>query len=335
MRLSYYGYCLLHVPTGKKYLVDLRPIAKKFVNSNNQIFKASITYHSERLYLLPFGTSTYLFVQTKTNEIIKAIERKTLNVQDIRNKLLRDESVGFASYVYMDESYLGIASRVLSPRITAFCELMTKVVIGYGGTDYVFVPTVLAETLPVSAIKTLEHVGSVTVEMNVANTVGQDLLKQLTNRTSENLVDIASIEITIKPVRKGKKSLRADLSQLAKNIPSKGLVSLEARAKATAADHMTDIFIVGEGGIRDFIDFKKESDLQNLIPNRAINNSSLQLKVREYKSNVSHKKVADISILGIDRNTPAVSASVSTEAVAAENGNRRRGTGKKTGRRSG
>lgn len=335
MRLSYYGYCLLHVPTGKKSLVDLRALTKKFVNSTNQNFKASVTYHGERLYLLPFGTSTYLFVQTKTNEIIKAIERKTLNVQDIRNKLLQDESVGFASYVYMDESYLGIASRVLSPRITAFCELMTKVVAGYGGTDYAFVPTILAETLPVSAIKTLEHVGSVTVEMNVANTVGQDLLKQLTNRTPDNLVDIASIEITIKPVRKGKKSLRTDLSEIAKNVPAKGLVSLEARAKATAADHMTDIFIVGEGGIRDFIDFKKESDLQTLIPSRAINNSSLQLKVKEYKSNASHKKVADISTLGIGRNTPAVAAPESAETVATKNGNTRGGVGKKAGRKSG
>lgn len=331
MRLSYYGYCLLHVPTDKRHLVDLRALTKKFVNSTNQQFKASVTYHGERLYLLPFGTSTYLFVQTKTNEIIKAIERKTLNVQDIRNKLLQNESVGFASYVYMDESYLGIASRVMSPRITAFCELMTKVVVGYGGVDYVFVPTVLAETLPVSAIKTLEHVGSVTVEMNVANTFGQDLLKQLTNRAPENLVDIASIEITIKPVRKGKKSLRSDLSTIAKKLPNKGLVSLEARAKATAADHMTDIFIVGEGGIKDFIDFKKESDLQTLIPNRAIKNASLQLKVKEYKSNVSHKKVADISTLGIGRNTPAITALMSTETVDTENGNRRGKASKKAG----
>ncbi len=331
MRLSYYGYCLLHVPTDKRHLVDLRALTKKFVNSTNQQFKASITYHGERLYLLPFGASTYLFVQTKTNEIIKAIERKTLSVQDIRNKLMQNESVGFASYVYMDDSYLGIASRVLSPRITAFAELMTKVIVGYGGTDYAFVPTVLAETLPVSAIKTLEHVGSVTVEMNVANSLAQDMIKQLTTRQPDNLVDIASIEITIKPVRKGKKNLRSDLSQIAKNVPTKGLVSLEARAKATAADHMTDIFIVGEGSIRDFIDFKKESDLQTLIPSRAVNNSALQLKVREYKSNVSHKKVADISTLGIDRNTPAITVAVASETVAAGNGNRRGRASKKTG----
>lgn len=325
MRLSYYGYCLLHVPTGKRYLVDLRALAKRFVNSTNQSFKASVTYHGERLYLLPFGASTYLFVQTKTNEIIKAIERKTLSVQDIRSKLMQNESVGFASYVYMDDSYLGIASRVLSPRITAFCELMTKVVVGYGGTDYVFVPTVLAETLPASAIKTLEHVGAVKVEMNVANSFAQDVVRQLTNRSTENLIDIASVEITIKPVRKGKKSLRADLSRIAKNVPSKGLVSLEARAKATASDHMTDVFIVGEGSIRDFIDFNKESELQGLIPSRAANNAPLQLKVKEYRSNVSHKKVADISTLGIDRTTPAVATSISSESVSpGDRGGRRR-----------
>lgn len=334
MRLSYYGYCLLHVPTGKRYLVDLTALTKKFVNSTNQHFKASVTYHGERLYLLPFGASTYLFVQTKTNEIIKAIEGQTLSVQDIRNKLLKNESVGFASYVYMDASYLGIATKVLSPRITAFCELMTKVVAGYGGGDYAFVPTVLAETLPKSAIKTLDHVGSVTVEMNIANSYAQDLLKTLTNRDASNLVDIASVEITIRPMRKGKKSLLPDLAAIANNVPDKGLVSLEARAKATAADHMTDIFIVGEGGIRDFIEFNKEVDLQNLIPDRATKNAALQAKVKEYKANGSFKKVGDISKLGIDRSRAAVPAAVPAPSVAAKSRARRAENSGKTGRKS-
>jgi hypothetical protein len=327
MRLSYYGYCLLHVPTGHRYLVDLRSLVKKFVSSTNQQFKASVTYHGERLYLLSFGSSTYLFVQTKTNEIIKAIEGKTLGIQDIRNKLLKDESVGFASYVYMDASYLGIATKVLSPRITAFSELMTKVVAGYGGSDYVFVPTVLAESLPKNAIKTLEHVGSVTVEMSTANTVAQDVIKTLTNRDANNLVDIASLEITIRPVRKGKKSLLPDLAAIANGVPSRGLVTLEARAKAAAADHMTDIFIVGEGGIKDFIEFKKEVDLQNLIPSRAGKNAALQAKVKEYRANGSFKKVDDISRLGIDRVRATPAAPVPAEPLAPGGKNKRLGPG--------
>lgn len=334
MRLSYYGYCLLHVPSGKRYLVDLRNLTKKFVNSANQQFKASVTYHGERLYLLPFGNSTYLFVQTKTNEIIKAIEGRTLSVQDIRNKLLKNEAVGFASYVYMDASHLGIATKILSPRITAFCELMTKIVVGYGGSDYIFVPTVLAETLPKSAIKTLDHVGSVTVEMNTANTYAQDIIKTLTNRGSSNLFDIASIEITLKPMRKGKKSLIADLEEIASTVPDKGLISLEARAKATAADHMTDIFIVGEGGIRDFIEFRKESDLQNLIPERANRNAALQAKVKEYKANGTFQKVADISQLGIDRTRAAVPAALRTAPLATKPGASRKPDGGKAGGKS-
>jgi hypothetical protein len=331
MRLSYYGYCLLHVPSGARYLVDLRALVKKFVKSTSQQFKASVTYHGERLYLLPFGASTYLFIQTKTNEIIKAIEGKTLSVQDIRNKLLQNESVGFASYVYVDESYIGIATRVLSPRITAFCELISKVVAGYGGEEYAFIATTLAETLPSSAIHTLEHVGSVTVEMSVANSFAKDFLKQLTNRDANNLVDIASVEVTIKPLRKGKKSLRQDLAEISKNVPSKGLINLEARAKATAADHMTDIFIVGEGGIRDFIDFKKEVDLQNLIPERAAKNAALQVKVKEYKANASYKKVSDISTLGIDRLSPSAPITVPAQGTERKVGTGRRRSSKKTG----
>lgn len=329
MRLSYYGYCLLHVPTGKKFLADLRALTKKFVTSTNQQFKASVKYHGESLYLLPFGSSTYLFVQTKNNEIIKAVEDSTLNVQDIKNKLMKSESVGFASYVHMDESYVGIATKVLSPRITAFSELMTKVIAGYGGTEYAFIPTVLAETLPKTAIKSLDHVGSVTVEMGVSNSIAQDVIKQLTNRDSNNLMDIASIEITIRPLRKGRKSLRDDLASISSNVPSKGLLSLEARAKAMAADHMTDIFIVGEGGIRDFIDFKKESDLQNLIPDRATKNGALQVKVKEYRANVTLKKINDISDLGIGRRTLAVPALVAPAAAVAGDGVRRLGSGKK------
>jgi hypothetical protein len=331
MRLSYYGYCLLHVPSGDRYLVDLRALTKKFVSSTNQQFKSSVTYHGERLYLLPFGNSTYLFVQTKTNEIIKAIEGKTLGIQDIRNKLLQNESVGFASYIYMDSSYLGIATKVLSPRITAFCELMTKVVSGYGGSDYAFVPRVLAETLPKSEIKTLDYVGSVTVEMDTANSIAQDLIKTLTNRDSNNLFDIASLEVTIRPMRKGRKSLLPDLAEIAKNVPNKGLISLEARAKAAAADHMTDIFIIGEGGIRDFIEFKKEVDLQSLIPDRAVKNAALQKKVKEYEANGSFKKVGDISKLGIDRARAAVPSTISAEPLAPKP----RAKGTRNGRKAG
>lgn len=334
MRLSYYGYCLHHVPTEKRYLVDLSALTKKFVSSTNQSFKASVTYNGERLYLLPFGLSTYLFVQTKTKEIIKAIEGSTLSVQDIRDKLLQNESIGFASYVYMDASYLGIATKVLSPRITAFCEMMTKVVAGYGGTDYVFVPTILAEKLPKSAIKSLDHVGSVTVEMNTANTYAQDLIKTFTNRDANNLADIASIEITIRPMRKGKKSLLSDLAAIATNVPNKGLVSLEARAKVTAADLMTDIFIVGEGGIRDFIEFKNEVDLQSLIPQRAAGNSALQAKVKEYKKNGSLKKVSDISKLGIDRARATTPPAVSAPPVAAKPRVKRGRDGRKAGEKS-
>lgn len=334
MRLSYYGYCLLHVPSGKRYLADLRALTKKFVSSTNQQFKASVTYHGERLYLLPFGNSTYLFVQTKTNEIIKAIEGKTLGVQDIRNKLLQNESVGFASYVYLDSSYLGLATKVLSPRITAFCELMTKVVAGYGGTDYAFVPKVLAETLPKNEIKTLDHVGSVTVEMDTANTIAQDFIKTLTNRDPNNLFDIASLEITIRPMRKGRKSLISDLSEIANNVPNKGLISLEARAKATAADHMTDIFIIGEGGIRDFVEFKKEVDLQSLIPDRAVNNAALQKKVKEYESNGSFKKVGDISQLGIDRTRAAAAPPIPAKTLAPKPGAKGMRDSGKAGRKS-
>lgn len=331
MRICYYGYCLQHVSSGKKYLVDLRDLTKKFVASTSQSFKSSITYHGDHLYLLPFGTGLYLFVQTRANEIIKAIEGKTLDIKDIKDKLQKSETVGFASYLSMENGYLGIASRVLSPRITPFCEMMTQVVRGYGGLDYALLPTLLTENLPKDEVQKLTHVGAVTVEMNTASTFAQDFLKQLTNRPPETMHDIGSIEIVIRPVRKGKKSLKEDLVAISENMTDNELISLEARAKVEAADQVRDVYIVGEGAIREFLHFKKEGDLKSLIPTKTAANTKLQAKVNEFKSNVNLKKDKDLPDLGIDRKSPSTTATVAAQPVATEAGAGRKRATKKAG----
>lgn len=332
MRISYYGYCLQHTPSGKKYLIDLRDLAKKFVASTSQSFKSSITYHGDHLYLLPFGTGLYLFVQTRANEIIKAIEGKTLDVKDIKDKLQKSETVGFASYVFMENGYLGLASRVLSPRITPFCEMMTQVVHGYGGLDYVFLPTLITEQLPKNEVQTLSHVGAVTVEMNTASTLAQDLIKQLTNRPKETLHDIGSIEIVIRPVRKGQKSLKDDLEAISKNMADSELISLEARAKVEAADQVRDVYIVGEGAVREFLHFKKEGDLKSVIPNKTAANKKLQAKVNEFKSDANLKKDKSLPDLGINRKSPSAATLVAAQPVPTKAGAGRKRASKKISR---
>jgi hypothetical protein len=328
--MSYFGYCLEHIPTGQKYRIDLRPLVEKFVKSAAQQFKASVTYHGERLYLLPFGKYTYLFVQTKTNEIVKAIEGKTLSVEDIRKRLIGNEAIGFASYIYMDQAFVGLASRVYSPRITAFSELMNKVVSGYGGKDYAFIPTILAETLPASAIKKLDHVGAVTVEMSLANSYAQDIVKTLTNKAGHNFTDIASVEVVIRPLRKGRRSLKSDLESIAKSVPSKGLLSLEARGREALGGQITDLYIVGEGGIRDFIDFDREGDLATLIPQHVASNFTLHKKVKEYTKNAAQKKGASLSDLGINRVAPAAPSALAQATTAPAVADKRRKNRKRT-----
>jgi hypothetical protein len=304
MRISYYGYA---VKSGdKKFVIDLRAFIHDFVASPDKRFKSKLTYNGESLYLLPLvpHRDVYLFVQSRDKEIIKAIERNNLSVADIQNKLQTNESVGFASYVLVDACWIGIASRVLAPRISAFSHLMTQIFIELN-KSYIFSPIALTDSLPKSKIASLKHVGAVSVEMDVSNTVCQTVLGVVTGLAEQNLIDVGSVEIRITPLRKGKKNLKRVLAGVANSVPTDGLEALEARAKIEETDRVTDMYIVGQGGLRDFVPEVDEADVPITMKNLATNNSKLQAKASAFAGARGYVKVNRLNDLGLAGKFPS------------------------------
>jgi len=316
VRLTYYGYYLKAVSDGKCHLIDLADLVESFVKNGDPKIQKSITYNGDNLYLLPFGVATYLFVQSRDREIIKAIEGSTLTVDDIKAKI-GNSSVGFASYVYMGASYLGIASRVLSPRVTAFASFMTQLVHAAGAVNYIFTPRLLTTSVPKSAVANFKLVGAVAVEMDTSNSVAQDVLVALTGITNPTLANIASIEVRITPVKKGKKSLDKELIGIAKTVPDVGLEGIEARAKLELSEQMTDYYISGQGGLRTFVSFENESELTVTIPHLAaeLNNAVVAKKVGEFRNDANITKGSSFSDLGIDRQRIAATNLVAQQPV--------------------
>ena len=302
MKVSYFGYVMVNPRTGDRWLVDLRQLVSRFVAWPNPAFKSQITYNGEQLFLLPAVAPVYLFVQARDREIIKAIEKQKLSVKDIHSAL-NGESVGFASYVLMNKYWFGIGCRVLSPRVAAFAHFMQQMLDGLA-LPYQFVPQALTQSLPKSDVQKLHEVSSVTIEMSVDNGIGADVFNLVTGGGSKGIDDVGTIEVILRRRRKGKRNLLGALKGVVDTVPDSGLDALDARARREATDQMTDVYIVGQGGVRDTIDVDSEDDIAADMIERASANAVLAAKVGEMLSNDKFKTASSPRDLRLDWQPP-------------------------------
>ena len=298
MRISYFGYVMRHVPSGAEYLIDMRQFLDGFVAWKNTRFKNDLRHNGEQVFLLKNVPNIYLFVQAREHEIIKAIQKDTVSVTDIQRALAKDESIGFASYVLFNAHWFGLGSRLLSPRVGAFADFFLQVTHKFG-LEYQFLPKVLTESLPANKVQTLSEVSSVTIEMNASNNLMKDVYNVVTGNGA-GFDDVASLEITMKRFRRGKKSLLPALEASLDTIPPKGLESIDIRARREAAEHMTDIYIVGEGGIKDDIDTDDERHIPEEMIAKAAANSALRKKSGEFTKDARYKTAPNAVATDLD-----------------------------------
>jgi hypothetical protein len=290
MQLSYHSYYFADRATNELFRADIRPFLSGFAGWKNAAFKNGFHHAGESVFLLPEAGSVYLFVQARDKEIIKRIERSTMSVGEIREALGDTESVGFASYVYLQEDHLAIGSTVLAPRMSAFGqyvnELLQKLDIGLK-----FCTGAITHTLPKADVQRLTHVGSFSMKVQSKNRFYNSLVASLGGSDREDF-DIGSIEITVRPVKQRGNTHRA-LVAAVQGVGDEGLVSFDARAKIDAADKMADIFIVGAGGIRDPIDTDNVASIVDQIVDAANSNAVLKERLNEIRQDSNLASVDD------------------------------------------
>ncbi len=135
MKVNYFGYYIIKEPTGEKYLTSISGLLKSFCKYDNSELKNKFSYEDENLYLLHHVGDTFLFMQTRNNELIKKINTQNISLGEIHSLLSENEKIGFASYVLLKDDYFGYGSTLLAPKVDVFIGYINELLRRIGQAD--------------------------------------------------------------------------------------------------------------------------------------------------------------------------------------------------------
>jgi len=281
MQATYYQYYLTKGSSQKQYRVDIRPFLRKFCSWKTPVFKSKFTHNGERLYLVHTVGDHFLFLHTLDNEIIKKIDANNLTLDDLKAHLAGD-SAGFASYVNVRDDFFGIACKILSPRCATFAEFINAVLQALK-LPYKFHAVALTHQMARKDISKLTRVGKVTVELQRNNKLHEDLVEFLSGNLQHHYDEVGPIEITIRP-QKSRGDIKRLLSGMSSTIGTNGVSDFEARAVTALADKVVDIYLVGEGIVRNPLSGDTDSKIQRDFDKQIQTNALLNEKLKEMRS---------------------------------------------------
>lgn len=296
MKLNYFGYSIHDHKNNSNYLMDIRPFIKAFCSYEDIEYKNNFTHAGEKVFLLPVSGNIYLFLMTRSNEIIKKIKSSDLSISEVYDLLQRGEMLGFASYLYMSSSYFGFASTIMAPKFSYFSEFINDIFCGLGLSEYSFVSNPLMKQSSKEEVLEMPFIGRSVIQINKQNTFFEDI-RNFAGGTSEEFLDIDSFEITIKP--RNRKNIEVAVKKFVNSIPDAGLEKMLVRAKDDYHGTLVDLYIAGVGAVSDSINTKEESKIYDEILKRVKSNEILKEKVVEHESNETFEKKTVEAISGL------------------------------------
>lgn len=287
MKLNYYGYSIQKFSNSKRYLVDMRDFLHSFCSYDNVEYKNTFIHNGEHVYLLPVFGKVFLFLMTRSNEVIKKIQEDDLSVGAIYDLLEKGEMIGVASYVYVDKSHFGLASTAMAPRVNAFVDFVNNIFNSVGISRFVFVSHPMMTQATKKEALNMSFIGRSTIQVDKENSVFKDFINQV-NGTTEEFVDVDSIEITIKP--KVKKNIDAAVKKVIKAVPDDGLEKMLIRAKEDIHGPLIDLYLAGKGTVSDTIKSRDERVICTEILAKIKSNEVLKAKVADHEGDDQFKK---------------------------------------------
>lgn len=288
MKLIYYQYYLKY--RNNKYLQDIRKALEHYATSSTLQGKI-LTSLGEQLYLFPtVMKNLYLFAMVRDDEMVKAIDTKKLSQTDIQNRLEKDESLGFASYVFIGEHFYGIASTFFGPKNGIWQEFVTNLIqelckkqscsiaVKFGSEPF---PTAITRQ---EAQKDVTFFGSTTIRIN-DNSPMMGRLKALFGGAA----DVGTVEIIIRPpLRKFFGDTKAGILDTFHS--DDGIDRFVVKGKRDAGESLTELYIVGSGHISDNISGKSDNQIVKQISEKVNANDSLKAVVGELKNDKSFRR---------------------------------------------
>jgi len=287
MKVNYFGYCIRNHITGQKVLFDLRAFLKSYCRNADSEFKNIFSHSEEHVYLIHHLDDTFLFLITRSNELIKKVNTNNISVGEINSLLEQDEQLGFASYLHLKEDCFGFASTLLAPKVDVFTAYINDLFESIGVPDWGFLPQALLYQATKEEALSLPHVGRTTIELSKDNSFSQDILAFVSANTAD-IIELDGIDIIIKP--KTRKNIKSAVSKFLLHIPDEGVERMIVKAKNEGASQMMDLYLVGRGAISDSVDKSKETRIPVLLEEKMKKNKFLQDKLTEYRADETFEK---------------------------------------------
>jgi hypothetical protein len=250
-------------------------------------FKNQFAHAGENVYLLRAGKNFYLYLITRSQEVIRKIKSSDHSVSEINDMLQRDERLGFASYVYFGDGFIGFASTIMAPKTKSFSKFLNDVFEAIGITDYrVSLHPFLQEATFADALN-MPFIGRSSIQVTKENKLYEDI-REFFNGTAEEFSDVDSFEVTIKPRKR--QNIDAAIKKVIKSVDQDGLDKFICRAKQDLGDHLMDMYLVGKGMISDIIPKGTDFDIYDSISEKVAENDELLAKLEEHKNHEGFKK---------------------------------------------
>ena len=289
MKLNYFTYCFEKFEDKSQFRMDINDFIKSSTSNEALPFAKQNRHSGENLYLLSVLENFYLFVQTKDREIIKKIEKKEdeIKAHEIQSLLNEDESLGFASYVYFHPTLrvFGFASRVLSPKFTAFQMYINNLLVMLEIRDISFLIHPLKTEITTNQAMTLPFIGTTRFLVRKDSSLGESFKEFFLGSTNPNDLEvIESFEVIVKPAPR--KALTDTIKRRLASIDDDGIKGIILRGKQNIEDNVKDFYIHSAGALYDEIKNTEEAQVLNEIKEKVENNVELADKVEEYEQEI-------------------------------------------------
>lgn len=300
MKLSYYHYFFKNQKSRSKnpprVCCDLRPILTNFVKiSENDFPKGLEGKDGETIFLSATKkANVYTLVATRSQELIKAVDTKTLSFVEIERRLKENETAGFASYFAVSEEVIAIASTLRGPSMSALEKFLNELIQKKLQVKKwtLFLQSVGSLTTSAQA-QTMAQIARTSVRVKQGNPLFNQLLGLLGNEKDKDKIDNICVTLSAKRLR----DISGVHRQLEEVSKGDGRDKLMIRARASTEDALADYLIDRDGKFTEDIGTGEESEIISRIYDHFNGNAQLNDRVEKMREKVFYDEHADISDL--------------------------------------
>ncbi len=282
MRVNYFGYYLNNIDNQHKSLFDIRPFLHSFCELDAVEYKNNFTHLGEHLYLFPLKDDVFMFVMTRSSDVIRKVNTKEITVEQIRELLGEDNQLGFASYVLVTENCFGFGSTILAPKSDAFVEFINNILVSLGIVNWQLRPHALTHQATRAEAMQMPIIGKTVIELSKDNTFAEDFLRQLGLTTSET-INLEGFELILKP--RLRQNIKPVVTSVLDSIPEDGVSKMIIKAKSEVSAHMTDLYLVDSGILYDDVNNTSDNAIATNMLAKKSNNALLAEKLEEFMQN--------------------------------------------------